>query len=312
MGRYFNLSFYIGICSSLLLLTACNKEEAKIPSYLNVDHFDLITESGQGTNSHKITVVWITIGTDLIGPFELPCTVPILKEGPQEIILKAGVRINGIAATRIIYPPFDVNSNGSEVLNSESEIITTVNLVRDSVVTVNGRAKYHDAVDFLNIEDFEGIGLTMDTIELSDSTKNPPVYTADIQTVTDSSLVFEGGESGYIQLTEEKSEFVLKTVLDYSIPETFGRTFIELNYKNEEYITIGYVLKGQFGSIIRDKLILNPTDKWNKVYVSISPLEDKLSNNIDADSFYIFIRGALSEDRSDANIYLDNIKLISE
>ncbi len=311
MKQIVKLPYLISICS-ILLFNSCGKEEAQIPSYLNIDHFDLVTTEGQGSDSHKISVVWITVGPDLIGPFELPCTVPILKEGVQEITLKAGIRINGIAATRMIYPPFNIDSQGSDVLNSDNEIITEVNLVRDSIVTLNGRAKYHDEVAFLNIEDFEGIGTTMDTVQLSDSTKTPPIYTADFQKVKDSTLVFEGESSGYIGLTEEKHEFILKNVLDFPIPTTFGSTFIELNYKNEAPITVGYVLKGEFGSIIRNKLILTPTDEWNKVYVSISPLEDISSNNIDAESFYIYVRGVLTDDLTTADIYLDNIKLISK
>ncbi len=300
------------IFCSFTLFSSCDKEEAKIPSYLKVDHFDLVTSEGEGSNDHRISVVWITVGEELIGPFELPCTVPILQEGIQKITLKAGVRVNGIAATRIIYPPFNINSKGSDVLNEDGEIITEVNLVKDSIVTVTARAKYNDNVKFLNIEDFEGVGNTMDTIQLTDTTKTPPIYTADFERIEDSTLVFEGKRTGYVQLTEETHEFVLKTVQDYPIPNSFGKTFIELNYKNEEPISVGYVLNGEFGSIIRNKLILNPTTEWNKVYVSISPTEDILSNDIQAESFYIYIRGELSDDNTTADIFLDNIKLISE
>ncbi len=310
MSGLLKLTVILGICTSLFI--ACDKEEAQIPSYINVDHFDLVTGTAEGSNSHKISVVWITVGTKLIGPFDLPCTVPILQKGVQEITLKAGVRMNGIAALRMIYPPYDVNSAGSDVLNENNEVISTVNLVPDSVIHINARAKYNDNVSFLNIEAFEGIGLTMDTLELKDTTRTPPVYTADLGIISDSTLVFEGEKSGKFHLNQETDEFVLRTVTTYDIPETFGATFIELNYKNEDIITVGYVLKGEFGEIIQSALTLNPSEDWNKVYVSINPLEYILKNDLDIDSFYIYIRGVLSDDKEEADIYLDNIKLITE
>jgi hypothetical protein len=311
MTRISSLIFSLSI-AALFSLASCDKDEAQIPSYLNIESIDLETTANQGTDDHKISVVWITVGGDLIGPFELPCTIPILKEGEHEIVLKAGVRINGIAATRMIYPPFDEGSSGIEVLNSDNETISTITLIKDSVVSVHGIARYHDDVKFLEMENFEGAGLALDTIQLKDTSLTSPVYTANLTVTNEPSEVFEGQKAGYAHLTEDLNEVIIRTVSKFPIPESTGRTFVELNYKNTDYISVGYALTGNFGTIVRNKLFLKPTEEWNKVYVSISPLEDALSNNIDAENFYVFIRGALSDGETEADIYIDNLKVISE
>lgn len=75
-----------------------------IPSYIHIDNITLSAIGNQGSSSAAITEAWIFMDGELVGGFELPCTVPILAAGNHSFIIKGGVKMNGLTSTRAIYP----------------------------------------------------------------------------------------------------------------------------------------------------------------------------------------------------------------
>ena len=76
----------------------------EIPSYLHIDAMTLTATGNQGSSTSDITDAWVFMDGQLLGGFELPCTIPILAEGAHNFIIRGGVKMNGLSSTRAIYP----------------------------------------------------------------------------------------------------------------------------------------------------------------------------------------------------------------
>ena len=66
----------IAVCCLLLtgLIYSCDviNPEESIPAYIHIPEFRLETGLGQGSNSHNITDVWLTVGTEFSGCIPYP------------------------------------------------------------------------------------------------------------------------------------------------------------------------------------------------------------------------------------------------
>ena len=91
----------------LLSFTACVKNNPD-PSWLEVTAWTLqsnIDLSGdEGELSHNITEAWVLIDDKVIGVFQVPFKIPILKDGMCNIKIYPAIKNNGISATKKIYP----------------------------------------------------------------------------------------------------------------------------------------------------------------------------------------------------------------
>ena len=103
----FDVLFLSFIFLSLSSCEIYNPSEDE-PSYIHIDSISLTTDyTAYGTASHKITDAWVYVDNELIGAFELPANVPVLKSGVHNINIRPGIKLNGIAATRSYYPFFN-------------------------------------------------------------------------------------------------------------------------------------------------------------------------------------------------------------
>jgi len=113
----------------------------------------VIVESNQETEGsafQAISDVWVYInpegseGSDLLGVFPLPATIPVLEEGKTSLTIQAGVKLNNQTANRSIYPFFRSNQQ-------------TIDLVAGETVKLNPVISYKPPaqVRFDLINDFE-------------------------------------------------------------------------------------------------------------------------------------------------------------
>src|ERR1044071_5141348 len=77
-----------------------------IPSYIHIDSIGLSVNSNEGTASHAIPDAWVYIDGALLGGYELPVNIPVLKEGTHTILVLSGIKQNGLSTTRAIYPEY--------------------------------------------------------------------------------------------------------------------------------------------------------------------------------------------------------------
>lgn len=276
----------------ILFLVSCSKnDEMMIPSYLKIDSVSVAPDVLQGTASHNITDVWVYSESGLIGAFELPAQIPILESGNTKLNIYAGIKLNGISAARVNYPfynPVEIN----------------VDLKRDSTFELKGlKVGYSDNCKFAWIEDFENENFTFRT------TSNGKVP---LQRITSSDEIFTlKGESNKSSakavLTNDSMFFEYASYESFKLPADGTRpTFLELNYKNSAEFIIGLFVNG---SVIEQRpvLVVNPSDKWNKIYVNLT---NAVNENNDANNFRIYIKMVKPSDEESAYLYLDNLKLI--
>jgi hypothetical protein len=292
---YFFLSavalFILGIGSCEII----NPEEG-IPAFLHIEAVDLQTDPGQGTDSHNITDVWLSIDGDFLGVYPLPATIPILEKGERLVSIQPGIKTNGINSTPDIYPfyePFEV----------------TMTLEANVTHTIEPVFKYFDNVQFSFIEEFEGLGHIFQEIRIGDEENDE---------ISLSSLpedVFEGEHSGMVKLDSSSSVIEIGTISRYStLGDNSFQTYLEVNYKSDVPVFFGLVGYEFLGSIGGDALYDNgfvETTEWKKIYFNLSkPIitDDYEEYQVAFQAFIPKEDGNITLDS--ARVLLDNIKLV--
>ncbi len=283
----FSISFF----TLAALIPSCeviNPEEG-IPSYIQIDTISLTTSyAGEGTNSHKITDAWVYVDDELVGTYELPALVPVLKSGSHKVTVNAGIKMNGISATRIPYPfyqPYEI----------------TAELFPDSVITLQPNVHYYSTTTFAWKEDFESPGYTLELTGMSDTTLNRVTGTPD---------VFEGNVSGLFAMRNPPHIlFECKTINEYALPKGGTPVFLELNYKCNNTFRIGIFENEQGGASqqVPQTILINKSENWNKIYVNLTNEVSLFANAINYNVYF----GVIPDDGNpQPMVYVDNIKLI--
>jgi hypothetical protein len=217
----------------------------------------------------------------------MPSSVPVLKSGPGKLRLEAGIKLNGISSTRIPNPFF------------KPIIIEDFDYVPDSVTIANYGTEYWETTEFVWMEDFEGISISIDTTAKS---KTNMVFTE-----TGSSETFEGGHSGKIVLDTEMNYYEGASYQAFELPTDGTAVFMEMHYKCNNILVVG-IFAQNASQIIQDPVIyINPKDEWNKIYINLT---NNLQSYDDALDFKIFFGVIYDSPDEEAVILIDNIKVM--
>ena len=251
-----------------------------IPGYIQIDKFSLENEP----KALNLTDAWVDIDGNLLGVYELPAKFPVLSTGRHEIMIRAGIKVNGIAASRSFYPFFT------------SYKIDTI-IQPEKIIKLNPTIKYRDNINIVWSENFEQNGLTLE------KTKNSNVSISIV-----SSNVFDGNYSGGIFLSQNDSVFECQTINSYILPKDRSPIFFEMNYKNNNEFFVGLDIYTSNNQLIHlPIIIINKSSNWNKIYIDMASTVNKYPNAI---SFRVFIGEIKSKDATSTEIYLDNLKLL--
>lgn len=290
--KYKNYILYaVSLLMVLVIESSCTKTSIDdIPSYLQIDTASIIASGLQGTSSHKITDIWVYSGNEYLGTYELPAKFPILKSGKTDFRFYAGIKMNGINETRVAYDFLKI-------------ITQNVKLQHDSVSVVHHlKFTYADNVVFAWAENFEQYNLSLDSTSRSEVNFSR-VALPELATV----FPYELNEyAAKVVITDETSLFECQSHDALKLPNNGKQAFLELNYKSNNHFTVGIVA---IGAVEKQHAILgvNPSKTWNKIYINLT---SALSSNSDASKFRIFFTASKTTDEPQAEIYLDNIKVI--
>ncbi|MCW3072826.1 MAG: hypothetical protein JWO44_2716 [Bacteroidetes bacterium] len=293
------LLFFSGIILLTGLLGSCNlyNPAEPVPSYIHIQKITLSTDSAlEGTSSSKITDAWVYIDGHLLGAYELPVTFPVLEEGTHEILVKAGIKVNGISATRAPYPFYNYFKQ-------------SITLTRGTITAVSPAVRYVSGLDWEGTnmwkEDFErSSGITLDT---SASGTDTNMYRHTRAGAGDPE-VFEGDASGVVYIDHKNTFFEYwSSKPPFVLPRGDAPVFLELNYRCNFDFVVGLYAHGSAGSVKTKVLSIHPSYTWNKIYIYLSPT---IAATAGASDYNIFF-GMLNNSGADG-LYLDidNIKLI--
>ncbi len=288
--RYLNPIFISILLFLLFSLQSCEKfsGDQTIPAYLKIDSIYLVIQSSsQGSASHNITDAWVYVDDELLGAFQMPAKLPVLKEGKHKVTVFAGIKKNGIAATRTAYQFY-------------TPITLEVNFQPDSTTSLGTlHTTYLASTQFLWMEDFENAGITIDT--------TPRSSFAITKTPIGSPLTFEGMHSGIITMDTISKELECVTHSAFKIPN--APVYLELNFNINTNLIIGTVIYVD-ASIIQEPIItLVPTNgKWKKIYIELT---NALNNYAGATAFKVYLGNDITSGTLNGQILLDNFKLVT-
>ncbi len=279
--RIYSLLFLLGIS-----FFSCTKKklEATIPAYISIDKISFTTDpSTQGSNSENITDAWVYINDNLVGVYELPVTFPVLKEGNFKLEIFAGIKDNGISASRVRYPFY-------------KGYVEQINLVKNKTIYIHPQVTYYSNTKFAWLEDFESAGLSFTYTNGSDTVVNKT-----------STNVFEGIGSGKVYLTDIMDFFEAKSPLISGTTLNGNDAYLELNFKTNEPLLIGiYADNDQVGLVN-----LNTTTIWKKIYINLTNV---IKSKPNTNNFQLFfgLKETFTNKFSVSNpeFLLDNIKLV--
>jgi len=278
--RFKTIFFILSII--IFFLTSCEiiNPPEELPSYIQIDTFKLQTnEPQEGINTHSITDVWVYIDGSFVGAYELPAHFPVLETGRHKITLYPGIKNNGIAASRVIYPFYTMFEDDTT-------------LTEKQVITINPTVSYRDETVFAWIEDFEEAGITIDTTYRSET---------DI-------IIFDetDNQAAHIFLDSTQKFFECISDESFTLPRN-SSVYFEMDYKNSRIFAFGLFINKSYTLTQQPVIYLNPSNTWKKICVDLTYYT---STNPDAINFNIFFSIYKTDTLSVADVYLDNLKLI--
>jgi hypothetical protein len=269
------------IASIIVLFCSCNKEKLKSPtaSFILVNNPVVETTSSQGSNSNNISDIWLYVNDNFQGIYPIGKIMPIMAEKTANITMFAGIKNNGIAATRLPYPFYDNYRFTHELVPGETKVIVPkFKYLSGCVFPIN------DAFD-VGGSQFFSVGDSAYTITF-DPTKT-----------------FGGtGGSVFMSMSDAKPSARMKSGLPMGLPTGGAAVYLEMNYKCNQQITVG-VIGGSTDE--RSILTLRATDEWKKIYVSLT---NGISNQPTYSFYDVYIDARKEVDRPE--IFIDNVKLV--
>ena len=289
MGNFFSKYFFL----LFLLFTSCVKNNPD-PSWLEVNEWTLnpnIELSGaEGELNHNFSDAWVYIDDEIVGVFEVPFRIPILKSGPVNIKIYPAVRNNGISATKRVYPFMDVHE-------------INVDLIQNETVTINPETKYNAVSNFW-VEDFEDpLNVKLDIDANTSAILSTPTDNQDLQT-------FNGNFYGLINLNSSDSSWVVST-RDQLLIQKNREAYLEIDYYNTNSLLTGLIWISPNVVINNPNIQLNAQDesdvRWKKIYIDLKELIGNAPN--DSNILQSLI-AKLDPGKESSEIRLDNIKVV--
>jgi len=240
-----------------------------------------------GELTQNFTDATVYVDNELIGVFEIPFKIPVLKSGMKLIRIYPTIKNNGISATKKKYPFVEYYE-------------ITANLVQNQTLEINPVTRYKEFVNVW-LEDFEDAAVKIE---------NDPNSAVQLFTGNNSSILKWGNFYGNVDLTSSDSLWVAYTSTDMILPK-WTETYLEIDYYNTANLVTGVLAIGASAVNNNQNIQLNKqsetTVKWKKIYID---LKEIVSNAQNAEYFKMSFQSLLPEGQASGKICIDNLKVI--
>lgn len=281
------IATFLLFATILMASASCDliNPEEQIPAFIRIDSIGLVTTQGEGTEMENFVDAWVFENEKLVGIYELPATVPVLKDGPADIRIRAGIKLNGQVATRIPWLFCRDFQN-------------QVNLFSDSIIHLNPTLSYQNWVNFKWLEDFDGAG---NSVSLSNNSQGS------IERVFEPEAF--DGRSLKISLSPEETIVECRRGGEpLPLPGQGTPVMLEMTYRCNNRFVVGLFSTEPGGTIQQSIIVLNPKEEWNHIYINLTDAIGANPNFFQHQPFIGFVRDEDVE--GEAYVYLDNIRLI--
>lgn len=275
-----------GLFLLVLGFIGCRKEKLQSPEafFIKTGSASVSTVATQGTSSSKITDLWLYVDGNFKGAYPVGNTLPIpSSEGNARVTIYAGIKNNGISATRLpyeFYQPIEIDTNVKSG--------TTVNR--------NFNFTYKSAAKFAFIESFEGGTQGINMAASIDSDLSSFM-------IDNTSASFEGGCMKFsLDTAYQFARF--QSTYQFPLPIYGGPAFLELNYKCDQAFEVGVVSGVNF----KRAAFVNASPEWNKIYILLSTAAGAQPTSTNQ-GFYL--KAVRDPNISNPRFYIDNIKIIT-
>lgn len=305
MVRRFTFFSFLFILFLGVVHTSCVKfdGEQTVPAYIRIDTIGLVCDyTTYGANTHNFMDVWVYVDDDVRGCFELPATIPILKQGPHKIAIYAGIAVNGIKDTRADYP------------FTAPAVYNNLNLVPDSIITLTPMVTYWPNGENLHVgwkEDFDRGTITMEATSQSDV----PIERASGPLAWHDPEGVHSTYSAKLQLNSDTAQFCIATIEEFTdLPTKGSPCMLEMDYKCSDTCTVGIYYRLNYMVYQEALLRIRPTGpsgveptEWKKIYVNLGPY---FVDYEDADYFKLYLSSWFNRNDGPQYFYFDNLKII--
>ena len=279
------------LCSLVFLFSTCIKNNPD-PSWLIVNDWTLLPNSnyagGEGELTENISEAWVYIDDELIGVFEVPFKIPILKTGAVDIKLFPAIKNNGISASKKVYPFMETFQINGVLISNDTLIISPT-------------TKYKDNLNF-TIEDFEDINTNL--------INDPNTSAANFSLVNSNLQWFNGNFYAHIGLNSVDSTWVAYTNWASYIAKG-KEVYLEIDYRNTTNVLTGLIAISPSGTIPNPHITLQTQDTstvvWKKIYLDLREMVGASANGAYFEqSFEAYLEDGLTS----SDIEIDTLKLI--
>lgn len=305
MIRKFTFSILFSVLFLSATLSSCMKFEGEqtVPSYIRIDSIGLTCDYfTYGASTSNFVDAWVYIDDDIRGCFELPATIPILKQGQHKVAIYAGIAVNGIKDTRADYP------------FTSPAIYNNVNLVPDSVITLNPTVTYWPNGENLHVrwtEDFDSGTITMEPTSQSDV----PIIRASGPLAWHDPEGVHSTYSAKLVLNSDTTRFCIANAEAFTdLPTKGSPCMLEMDYKCSDTCLVGIFYQLNY-TVAQEPLVrLRPTGalgeeptEWKKIYINLGPYFVDLE---DSDYFKVYLSSWSNRNDGTQYFYFDNLKII--
>lgn len=275
----------------LFIASSCVKNNPD-PSWLEVTEWTLEANPNpltpEGVLTEEISDAWVYVDNDLIGVFEVPFKVPVLKTGTLKILLYPAVLNNGISATKKIYPflePYEI----------------TAELVQNQTLTINPVTRYYSNVQF-SILDFEGANFGFE---------HDPSSLATLFGSSDPAIIQPLNQTQFGRVNLNSSEFfwLASTNLGNDLPGGGAEVYLEVDYYSTNDFVTGVLAVSSGGLAKNPNVQVNSqtTPHWKKIYIDLKTI---VSGSPTAYLFEHSFEASLEGGLSSSVINIDNVKVV--
>lgn len=286
----------IFLLTLLVLISSCEvfDKEEPLPSWIEVDEFEMRDNPNiaEGSLTEDIKDVWLTIDGERIGTFELPARIPVLDEGPHEVVVAPGIFVSGITALRDRYlfykaDTFDMDLQAGQTYKLEPKSGYLNSSLQEIFV----------------IEDFEDGDDRMALTGPSNAT---------FERVSNPTIVEYGDGCGVMYLDENVTNAVVRTNGTLGLPNSEA-VFFELDIASDYYIQYGVYVNSVSADQAIDVYLMKPTgSEWKKQYVGLGSTIQTAYGFYSPESFYIYAQAMYSADSLPkvGTVKIDNVKML--